>query len=535
MIQQNTKQGIFSLPDEILIYILSMVPKKRKMSEVCWTFYELTCELERNRCVLRIKDESYFDDKSIFKSIMETDRQISEIHIETKIATLQHFRQLGEIFNRHGTNVTEVEWKNNIELLESETIYTLNLLPNLEVLSLGFWLIKSDVIPISERLKLPKLKELKFSYCCKNTMKLFHRLPSGIISDLSIDHCDNINLTTLFATQSNICKLDIYEKNINLVPFKYLQLTHLSCGFWTNEQEVFDQSFLVDVLSQQTCLTHLDLQTRCNLKVDNEVFRIICRLRNLQTLRLNVDGISESIQNITQLKNLNELKMLIEINSDVLQIFSLLQNHNLKRLDIISWSPVQLQALHQLAVNNPNLSSFSIEFADPIKVNFFIDNFKNLESLKIKFIDFTIDFEDCFIADGTQNKKLKDLKLIFEWPIEDYYTDNRETFLNLLKALPNLQSLYIDVAFPFDDEFLGNILKYGRNLKKITFDHYFDAKNFNYGLEELKELTSKLEAIYLQLRPHDEEFDFHPIMKELDEYFNVLNFNQSDHYLELRK
>lgn len=45
----NTVDTMLQLPDEILLKILSFVPKRNEIVLVCKKFYELVCEIDRHK------------------------------------------------------------------------------------------------------------------------------------------------------------------------------------------------------------------------------------------------------------------------------------------------------------------------------------------------------------------------------------------------------------------------------------------------------------------------------------------------------
>lgn len=47
-------KNLLTLPEEILMEILSFVQNRFEAAQVCMKFYELICELDRNRYKLRI-------------------------------------------------------------------------------------------------------------------------------------------------------------------------------------------------------------------------------------------------------------------------------------------------------------------------------------------------------------------------------------------------------------------------------------------------------------------------------------------------
>lgn len=49
----ENEKGLLQLPDEVLIEILSFVPNRFEVAQVCKTFYELICIIDKNRYKLK--------------------------------------------------------------------------------------------------------------------------------------------------------------------------------------------------------------------------------------------------------------------------------------------------------------------------------------------------------------------------------------------------------------------------------------------------------------------------------------------------
>lgn len=57
MSPQKEYPGILQLPSELLIEIFSYIKDHRHIPFVCHRFYQIICLMERNFCLLSIKDE----------------------------------------------------------------------------------------------------------------------------------------------------------------------------------------------------------------------------------------------------------------------------------------------------------------------------------------------------------------------------------------------------------------------------------------------------------------------------------------------
>lgn len=78
--EQNTLD-LLQLPDEVLRYVLSFIPYRFEVSQVCKKFYELVCDMDKNKYMLkvrtnhwrgevRIKTNQFDDLQNIFKQFI---------------------------------------------------------------------------------------------------------------------------------------------------------------------------------------------------------------------------------------------------------------------------------------------------------------------------------------------------------------------------------------------------------------------------------------------------------------------------------
>lgn len=52
--EQNTLD-LLQLPDEVLRYVLSFIPYRFEVSQVCKKFYELVCDMDKNKYMLKAR------------------------------------------------------------------------------------------------------------------------------------------------------------------------------------------------------------------------------------------------------------------------------------------------------------------------------------------------------------------------------------------------------------------------------------------------------------------------------------------------
>jgi hypothetical protein len=99
----------------------------------------------------------------------------------------------------------------------------LNLMPNLEVLSLSHITDKQLKVPPAFRLKLPRLRSLAFKSCSLELIQIFNQLDDDILDELSLDVG-----VKFFKNQRNIKKMDGYVISLNYLILQQLRLEHVS-------------------------------------------------------------------------------------------------------------------------------------------------------------------------------------------------------------------------------------------------------------------------------------------------------------------
>lgn len=55
----NASKKLDELPTEVLLEIFNYVPNRWNLTLVCWDFYEIVCEVERERFSMNLTDVSF--------------------------------------------------------------------------------------------------------------------------------------------------------------------------------------------------------------------------------------------------------------------------------------------------------------------------------------------------------------------------------------------------------------------------------------------------------------------------------------------
>jgi F-box-like len=56
----DNARSLETLPSEVLLHIFSFIPNRTNLSYVCLDFYDLVCEIEKNKFRLKLTDVSYY-------------------------------------------------------------------------------------------------------------------------------------------------------------------------------------------------------------------------------------------------------------------------------------------------------------------------------------------------------------------------------------------------------------------------------------------------------------------------------------------
>lgn len=59
----ETTKRLVDLPIEVLLHIFDYIPSRWNLSLVCWNFYEIICEIEKENFAMKLIDVSLMQEK----------------------------------------------------------------------------------------------------------------------------------------------------------------------------------------------------------------------------------------------------------------------------------------------------------------------------------------------------------------------------------------------------------------------------------------------------------------------------------------
>lgn len=435
-------------------------------------------------------------------------------------------------------------------------------MPKLKELKMVLWEKSLVDEPRMEQklLHLFNLKRVEFFGSASKVLRIFTQsLPRHVLQELKfagqqyLFHIWN----SFISTQLSIKKLDITGHFNDPQPFQRLRLTHFRIVFRDEFSAVY-QNFLKNLIQSQLELTHVDFLclTHCRcMRVNSEILHEIANLENLESLKLNIDEIkSWKIQSIADFRKLKEL----EIDSDcetarnTIGKLALTNNLEVERLKFhIQRYEIPSTSLKHIARNFTNLKSLEIAFDLKHKINFFMQHFPNLVTLKVRYGDEknVATFADIYSEDKIVHHKMKDLTLT----LDEKKMIKVETFFAMRNSFPNLERLEVHSKFPFAPKFLFHLLANIHSIKSLTISS-FSVRNVekfsDVTIEVLKHLRNRLKFFKVTLRnvqnlsrysvpvsgdpriescdPRDPKFSYLPLVTALFGYFDVTSGKRGD-------
>ena len=440
-------------------------------------------------------------------SVKNTRRLFNSMNVYLEFENDEDVNFLKEVLKTHGQNVKTLEWTNwsKFVLKHDDVIEIFGLLPNLEELQLSSWsveFLKPDG-SAENVLNLRNLKKLEFSHCDDFIVDfMVNFLPKNIIQQLKIDEYTKSgdSVRNLIGNQQSIVNLDIEGYGFSKAVFSSLKLTHLRCVSRDSETPLEQQTFLKALIASQPGLKFLDTLSDRDFSynfVNDEIFQEITKCHFLESLKINIDGVSATaIRDIKKLEKLNylELKTNVETSLEVFEEFSL-QKLPLEHLYLHLWGFEIPQQTYKQFGENFNLKSLKIKLGTWHQINFFIESFPSLESLSIRFgeANNTVELSRVFSGEDLKiHEKIKSLNLTF-WGGE---LITCEKLLKLLSSFPNLEKLKITSKFPFSSEFfniLSTSLRHIKSLEILGIAVDDEEKFSSEVIESLKTVARKLE------------------------------------------
>lgn len=457
-----------------------------------------------------------------FETIFESNNEIEEFDIWLEIENDDDLQKLKRLFTEKGANVKKLIWSNwsKYALSSADLVAMINCLPNLKFVQFSSWHTELTGEAAVGSLDLSNLCCVEINECGNFIFDfLSAALPDNKLKCLKIKGVSEADakFSTFVKKHPTLKKLDICGSDYNTLDgFNDLKLERLRCVLYENKDDTDSQrAFLTGLIKSQPELKSLDLLNDMDYSfcfVDDSIFAEICTLSQLETLLINVDGISvDGVKSISNLKSLKSVEF--KTNRDralpVFQEFSSLKNTSLESLVLRLWSfDIPAETYTALGVNYENLKSLRITLGTRHKISFFVGAFPNLESLCVKFGESNnpVEFSNVFNGDeDVKNSNLKKLRLDF-WGSELIEADK---FFKFLDIFENLEYLEVKTKFPFCADFVNQLAEKLNNIKVLKLVQFAISNNESFGTEicdAFKQLRTKLRhanLTFLNLQQHD--------------------------------
>jgi hypothetical protein len=148
------------------------------IGQLCTRLYDISCRLKTFELHIGLVRFKIFDEQNLHSSFFNSRRKIESLTVIRNWRSYNDspyvfYDQLEEVLRHIGRHVKEL-------ILDAERILTkvlqlLNLMPNLEVLSIQHMEERSIHFPLTFHLELPKLRKLAIRDCSYNILELFGR------------------------------------------------------------------------------------------------------------------------------------------------------------------------------------------------------------------------------------------------------------------------------------------------------------------------------------------------------------------------
>ncbi|CAO1408701.1 unnamed protein product [Diamesa hyperborea] len=185
---KNQVKELLELHEEVLIKILEYVPRRNDCHLVSHRFNFL-CNLVQGVC-LNLKPEPQLQDEMFYKSILETERNISKIVINDENGTFNlDTKKLSQIFQLFGMTLKHLEMR-DCHISDKELVDILHDVPNIKSLILNNTDVTDAAYDAICKLSSLKTLELNLDTVSRDEIHKLSNLTK--LTDLNID-CDNNN------------------------------------------------------------------------------------------------------------------------------------------------------------------------------------------------------------------------------------------------------------------------------------------------------------------------------------------------------
>ena len=442
------------------------------------------------------------------------------------VQSLNSFWRLRTICSLKAPTITELTW-DLAKMTTTEIVMILNFFTNLKTLRCNSWRIETDYYdePV-ETLKLESLKSLSIIKCNEATTAFFiTHLPVNSLTKLETDfYSPSLILKNSGLNDLNI-SVDEISHNWVPVPLMHLQMR-------LQKYRNYNQPALLSILQQQPNLISLDVLS-CNgiFDGDDESFITMCSLKDLKVLKINIDDINQVVfkENFSKLDKLEELHI-EAVDGDyhsLIDNIEELSNTRLEHLKILNIDVehigVPLNRIEHMGMNFPGLTHLTYKCERPLSIDIYLRNFRALTDLEINY-HYSQEFSlMCSNLDGLTYPHINTIKLKgFNFGSDANL--NEPAFSKLVKVVPNVFDMEIEVNMPLNTKFLDINLQRLTRLKifkDLTLvqqkENYekFDKACVNYLLG----ISEKLESFSVELKLKAIDMDVHEMKAMLSEKF----------------
>lgn len=401
-------------------------------------------------------------DDVTFKSILITRRRCEELTLNLGKVTCEfdEFQRIEQIALKFGSNLKALSIEGGI-FTEYELMTVLTYVPGVENLKLVSIKLSPSAFQVSE-LNLPRLKKLYCSCASFERLQILNCIPAGLLEEVTLIDGSHPaeNYKVFIDRQPNITKLGLHY--IGTVRVNHLKLKELSLS----RNKVQDFSV---VISQQSCLKYLDLMLT---RITANDFRTICKLVDLEVLKINLDNFSSSVfRALRELERLKELELFLsDSEGGHLAEMSLMAFPKLKKLSLLEQS-----APHFLR----HLSPFFMQT---------LERSRSLESLQVNVDIFAHEIDDQVEFDSVK-------ELVIRSNHEDCM---KQQFLTFIKACRCLERILLMVPKNLTCEDVKAIVEDHPSLTHFIL-RFSKTESFEFNDELFHAMKNKPMLVFVQL------------------------------------
>lgn len=471
------------------------------------------------------------DNDEIFRSMINSERQFDTLLIDTcRVTELDQFWKLKTICYKYGPMIENFTWE-SCKMTKTEIVSLLNFMPGIKALSVIAWSLQNELYeePVPD-LNLPALETLKITRSDKSTIDFFTTfVPTNTIKDLNLQS----DPEDFLLQQQSLQKLELHVDALKPQHLSNMQLQQLKLKLRRYRDEE-GESNIREVIDGQPSLTHLDLIS-CEgcFDGDNEAFEAVCSLEKLVSLKLNIDDLSSEtfVEHFGKLKNLKVLDLeSVEHNfTPVVAVIDELSRIKMTKLEelklYLNDVGVPLDRIERFGKNLPKLRSFDVRCERPLPLDCYLQNMRHLTSLTVDY-HYTKEFSKLCNSFEFKHENLLSLSMQGFGFGSDDVNWNELVLMQLSESLPNLQSLELDAAFPFNTEFIVKILgkfsklKILRNWSMVQSSEHCNRFD-QVSIFNLIKISGLLKKFSIELRLKAIDMDVSRIKEDLGKDFNV--------------